>query len=1193
MFQVGRRPIYTLSANVARYGKRLIQAYRTLKNVNETIEENVAVVEAIWSQTAIQIDFVRRVASSLEPDHCGILVQVLSVLLAKLRTAVAKIESALEPDTSEVKKFKFLLNKSDIEEVIVELEQWQRLFDPTWYLIFRMGDQIVDTELSRPLGNFSGSSALVSPNASSSTLDLGPDRCPLTPVQKLRSIILEKSQDDIHITLGESGLDWENATPIPYSTTRVIPRNGGDNRRHNTYLVDTISCTPDLDVERARVDVTGLAKKLAQVDPSSSSGLLRCKGLVKKKDVDKKLSSLNLVFHMPDKTRQQPTTVRHHLLHSNGLSLTQILNLVQQLAGAVSFLHTCDFVHKNIRPETIIVFPDKNDDEAVSSLDFAYLVGFDSFASVNFHTIQAGEAAWDRNLYRHPSRHGIFAQDGYSMQHDIYALGVCLLELGLWESFVHYRNGKLVPSDALGLTMEDFTFLDGGSKPDTLLSSGNSIKDHLVAVAKERLPRRMGDEYTAVVVTCLRCLDKDNEDFGNEEDMKDNDGIFIGVRFIEKVLLKLSYIGWFSSSTVSHDKQTEELDLSGELHLPQPIRAAAPSTIDSSSFFSALTRGTRETHSTAPTSTSDLLSRNDLRKQPVIGLRGLEDILEGEEEDMVQGVQDVAVPELGEVDGFDGHSLTSQGSTVYTPEQRNDMVSRMTRAILRELKRNSSYYAVNEPSRQHILPHLQSVLKEFTETAEVDPSIQIQGKALRMVRRLGPQITCQLHTYVLGFTESADIQRAPIRIGEDVAKMELQDIISHWGATNPGLLGESQLEPAVNQGHSVWCPEIRGEFAPASNLSARPWSVSDSSLPDQDTTVAYGTSIDPSSVLQHFTSQPSFRNLVRKIEELFEQYYSNKMDLIRLRTSLAIRRQAARLSNDVPPASFARAIFHVRWDLKSFLISNYDTGMYQKLDRVLAITGDTDKAQLCSVGRYLRQWWPACSFELLQAIGAVLPTNPSNSAPPRARVEGSVVTDPAIKVFSVQGPESFVISIAQQLSWLAAACQEKQAERTYAYVGFSELDEPTTQSDVPTFRVDINLERAPSGSSGHCWHSLVGPAVIITGFPIPERDCGEQGLEVSVADMAALAGIPQAVSFGGGMVFKARCHALVPTVSLGPSTQWHLIDTSPKRLDWSQIDETCRTRLRGLPRQDVFWGRRSFLGWCATASNLLGKWFSA
>lgn len=55
---------------------------------------------------------------------------------------------------------------------------------------------------------------------------------------------------------------------------------------------------------------------------------------------------------------------------------------------------------------------------------------------------------------------------------------------------------------------------------------------------------RMGDKYTAVVITCLICLDADNEGFAGEEEMKDDDGILIGVQFIERVLLKLSGISF-------------------------------------------------------------------------------------------------------------------------------------------------------------------------------------------------------------------------------------------------------------------------------------------------------------------------------------------------------------------------------------------------------------------------------------------------------------------------------------------------------------------------------------------------------------------------------------------------------------------------------------------------------------------------
>ena len=39
-----------------------------------------------------------------------------------------------------------------------------------------------------------------------------------------------------------------------------------------------------------------------------------------------------------------------------------------------------------------------------------------------------------------------------------------------------------------------------------------------------------------MVETCLTCLDKDNIDFGDEDEFADEDGVVLGVRYIEKVL---------------------------------------------------------------------------------------------------------------------------------------------------------------------------------------------------------------------------------------------------------------------------------------------------------------------------------------------------------------------------------------------------------------------------------------------------------------------------------------------------------------------------------------------------------------------------------------------------------------------------------------------------------------------------------
>jgi len=114
-------------------------------------------------------------------------------------------------------------------------------------------------------------------------------------------------------------------------------------------------------------------------------------------------------------------------------------------------------------------------------------------------------------------------------QHDIYSLGICLLEIGLWRSFVSISlSGLYTASEVLQLPPSK-------NEPLTTPLERKSIKDHLVNLARTQLPRRMGSRYAEIVITCLTCLDRGNEDFGDEEEFQDDDGITIGVRFIEKV----------------------------------------------------------------------------------------------------------------------------------------------------------------------------------------------------------------------------------------------------------------------------------------------------------------------------------------------------------------------------------------------------------------------------------------------------------------------------------------------------------------------------------------------------------------------------------------------------------------------------------------------------------------------------------
>ncbi|CAI7629305.1 unnamed protein product [Penicillium crustosum] len=203
-------------------------------------------------------------------------------------------------------------------------------------------------------------------------------------------------------------------------------------------------------------------------------------------------------------------------------SLSDRFKLANELAKAVHSVHLFRFVHKNIRPKTILLL---GSDE--SSIGSAFLIGFDSFRMASGRNLRKGEASWERCLYQHPDRIGTIPKD-YIMQHDIYSLGVCLLELGLWESFVSYDELTVASNDNAPTPARAPILGTGG---------GVYFQRHLLLLAQGELRKRMGTRYSDVVVTCLTCLDAKNVDFGEKADLEDADGIEVGVRYIEKNIL--------------------------------------------------------------------------------------------------------------------------------------------------------------------------------------------------------------------------------------------------------------------------------------------------------------------------------------------------------------------------------------------------------------------------------------------------------------------------------------------------------------------------------------------------------------------------------------------------------------------------------------------------------------------------------
>ncbi|CAG7562789.1 unnamed protein product [Fusarium equiseti] len=608
------------------------------------------------------------------------------------------------------------------------------------------------------------------------------------------------------------------------------------------------------------------------------------------------------------------------------------------------------------------------------------------------------------------------------------------------------------------------------------------------------------------------------------------------------------------------------------LNQSSPSQAPPASSIS----FDALTRTTAKTQTTTHTSIPSQESPVGYKEEGKAALATvMQAINEGDEGSAIEPQMPTSMAGCGSYE-LDQASSVSLGSTIYTPEQRDDAVDRFSQAMLKRLRHNAHYATAKDNSRQHILPRIGEALRVFTETVQVDESVKAHVKGVKIVRRLRREIARQFHDSVLNMGEE-DTRRTPLELG-DPEQMNYSEKVMNWTSTNDS---SDQVPPAGQAGPTDWS-DTGTQLAQSSIAMSECEDAAERSIEPEtqihESPRLYGGRIDPAHVMEHLADQPAFEQLITTVEHQLDQYHSDKMQLIRQRTCVALRRH---FPNRKGEGALLRAVFNVDWELSDFLTNNYEAGIHQKLDKILAITGSIDCARLCSVGQYFKWCWPRRSSQLLQAIESAIKEANSRTWDSRFRSKfrfarsNAVIVGPTLKTIKVQGTEKFITSIAQQIAWLAAACHEKQDKLTYAYVAFSEAG-----NSVPTFDISVTLEAVDMESSCSCWNKIVGPAVLINGFSLPERNHNERGLEVSVRVMAAILGIPKAVTFRGGFVFKGRYHALVPVEKLGSSIQWHVVDTYPQRLEWEAIDRFCQTRLREQANIGVFLKGRSFLGWC-------------
>jgi hypothetical protein len=368
---------------------RRCQAYR---HAEEEARSLLLVIESNWAKTKDQITFLIKISDRLDVQYRDVQSRVLSEFEGKLKTATLMMDQLIAGEKDRDfdfgkmakalgkmatrKKVRYSFKKGALEKIIEDLESWQKRFDPSWMLIIRMADDKIDQQLDQEEKKPKQTSFIMA-------------------AKGVRDAARESNSTlvpDGSIFISPGVLDSEETT-VPCSS--VILSRLSDTKED--VLVDTMICNPIADMKRTTNDVRKLARILSKVDPSTF-GLLACQGVVKVYAEDpppanQEPYAFKFLFSIPPSLKS-PKSLRTLLLESDpACPLNSRFDLAKQLTNSVLFVHNSQFVHKNIRPETIIVF--ENDAAKIGS---SFLVGFEKFRPAEGMTYRTSDGIWQHDL---------------------------------------------------------------------------------------------------------------------------------------------------------------------------------------------------------------------------------------------------------------------------------------------------------------------------------------------------------------------------------------------------------------------------------------------------------------------------------------------------------------------------------------------------------------------------------------------------------------------------------------------------------------------------------------------------------------------------------------------------------------------------------------------------------------------------
>jgi hypothetical protein len=181
--------------------------------------------------------------------------------------------------------------------------------------------------------------------------------------------------------------------------------------------------------------VSQLAALLKQLHRTVEFRAPRCLGYMR----DEANLRFGLVFAKPHgiPASQEPQSLRALFDVRDGAAgrivppLTRRVALMRRLAETLERLHAVGWLHKGLSSANVLFFSASSTQDA--DLVRPYICGFDySRPAVRNDLTEQPSDDKEADLYRHPAVQSDAARRGYKKSHDVYALGVVLLEIAHW-----------------------------------------------------------------------------------------------------------------------------------------------------------------------------------------------------------------------------------------------------------------------------------------------------------------------------------------------------------------------------------------------------------------------------------------------------------------------------------------------------------------------------------------------------------------------------------------------------------------------------------------------------------------------------------------------------------------------------------------------------------------------------------------